>query len=248
MDHHHVVMRAVQRGLQVHGIDCETVDHRTTVPADFDVVWSARNLDVIGGPVLILECGYINGNGSNYKENRSRFVSASWNKLHGNALESPPRPGDRWGQLGIEVVPWKTAGEYTLILSQVGGDASVPPQYGQVLTGFIQAAREHYGNVVVRQHPLVAEPARTLREDLTEARRAITWNSNSAVESVLAGVPTIAFNPGCIAWPVTSHRLGDPLFIGEREPWCYDLAYRQFTHDEIANGEAWRHLRYGIDA
>ena len=134
-----------------------------------------------------------------------------------------------------------------MILGQVAGDAAVPAGYDKVLDGMAKAAREHYGAVRVRRHPLMEKPERSLTADLAGAERAITWTSNSAVDAVLAGVPTIALNPGCIAWPVTSHQLGDPLFTGDRDAWCYDLAYRQFTHDELANGEAWRHIRYGIE-
>ena len=197
-------------------------------------------------PVLILECGYINGDSGSYHERRLARVSTSWNKLHGEALKAPERPDDRWVALGIDLPVWRDLGAYTLILGQVQGDATVPRNYAAILAGITKAAGDTYGPVRVRPHPLIQKPTRTLEEDLSYAARAVTWTSNSAVDAVLAGVPTIAFNWGCMAWPVTSHALCEPHYVGNRLPWCYDLSYRQWTHDELRTGHAWEHLSYGI--
>lgn len=81
-------------------------------------------------------------------------------------------------------------------------------------------------------------------DDLENARLVVTFNSNSAVESVIAGVPAIAMDMGSMAWPVTAHMLEDvnsPVRC-DRTQWAHDLAYTQWNLDEMRSGEAWAHL------
>ncbi len=44
---------------------------------------------------------------------------------------------------------------------------------------------------------------------LAGARAVITFNSNTGVEAVLAGKPTVAIDEGSMAWPVTAHEIID---------------------------------------
>ena len=82
----------------------------------------------------------------------------------------------------------------------------------------------------------------SLAEELQRAAVVITFNSNTAVESVLAGVPTITMDPGSMAWDMTSHAIDDPLVTPERERWAATLAWRQWTLAEIESGAALENL------
>jgi hypothetical protein len=249
LPHQITAMKALANGLQLHGIEATVTGPTNLGGADFHVIWESRYLSLFcDKPVLMLGGAYTTGTGPNYNANRLHLVSSSWDQSNGEALSGPKRPADRWLGLGIELLPWTDRDGYTLILGQLPGDLAVPDNYTSVLMGMRKAASEHYGKVRMRPHPLVEVQQRSLSDDLGGAERAITWCSTSAVEAVIAGVPTITFHPSAIAWPVTSHALGDPPYLGERDQWCYDLAYRQWSLEALANGEAWEHIRYGLAA
>ena len=229
-------MASLEIGLAARGVD--VLSDR---PEDWgrfgDVsVWWGYASSNCGGRNLLLEAGYVNGSSGDYTMDRLRFVSASWDQLHGRSVAVPTNcPPDRFAALDLAIVPWRDHGRYTLLLGQHPGDAVAPGlgEWDKVI-----AACEEIGNVRVRPHPLV-ERSRPLAEDLADARVAVTWSSTAAIEAVLHGVPVVALDPGCMAWPVASHSLDAPLYLGDRRQWAYDLAYRQWTHDELSSGEAW---------
>ena len=66
-------------------------------------------------------------------------------------------------------------------------------------------AFEHYDRVIFRPHPLdknkhpvggAEYSTRTLEEDLNDAAVVITYNSNTAVDAVMNGVPAISMDKG----------------------------------------------------
>jgi hypothetical protein len=67
----------------------------------------------------------------------------------------------------------------------------------------------------------------------------ISINSNSAVESIWAGVPAITLGKH-ISNPVTVNQLSDinSLYTGPLGNWLSWLTYNQFTYDELLDGTA----------
>lgn len=107
--------------------------------------------------------------------------------------------------------------------------------------------------VIFRPHPKVdsrgeygVDPrffdSRSLAEVLEDARAVVTWNSTTGVESVLAGVPTIAMDRGSMAYDVAAHDLDTLDHVPGRGVWLARLAYAQWTLDEMRAGLPWRHL------
>lgn len=147
--------------------------------------------------------------------------------------------------------PWKTGGDYVLIMGQVPGDASL--QGRDMMPWYEQAARasaEKYGiPVQFRPHPLAARKGHMqslknaalstgeLSEALSGAAVVVTFNSNSAVDSVLAGVPTVAVDQGSMAWDVAGHEVGDCV-TPSRDAWASRLAWCQWSLEEIRSGAA----------
>lgn len=75
----------------------------------------------------------------------------------------------------------------------------------------------------------------------------VAMNSIAALESVLYGIPAFVSVP-CAASPLASNDLSQlrnpykPDFkLIEKQ--CYNIAYGQFTNDEIINGTAWKILQ-----
>ena len=68
---------------------------------------------------------------------------------------------------------------------------------------------------------------------------SVSINSNSAVESIWAGVPAITLDKH-VSNPVTRNRLDqiNDLYYGPLGDWLAWLSYCQFTFDELMNGTA----------
>ncbi len=86
----------------------------------------------------------------------------------------------------------------------------------------------------------------SLQADLDNAYCVVTYNSLSAIEAVVRGIPVFALHHGSMAWPVSHHLLSQIENLNytiDRTQWCNDIAYTQWNSDELASGEAWAHLK-----
>jgi hypothetical protein len=254
MPHHVTHAHALTLGLERHGIKARTVAPWDASDTETVACWGwriAAPLVAAGKRVLVMEHGYIG--------DRKTWTSLGWNGLNGRAQFAPARDTDRfWKYHGDLMRPWNPAGDYTLLIGQVDGDSSLggmPFQPWAVRMAH-RAEKEFGLPVKFRPHPVAIEfgqnypagCAETLRGTLADAMSGaavvVTFNSNAAVESVLAGKPTITMDAGSVAWPVSAHGWtisAEP----DRATWAADLAWRQFTIEEIRNGSAWEHIRNG---
>ncbi len=237
-------MLATKAGLARHGVKCEIASSVKSLTGRHDLVvtWGSQGWKA-DRPHLILEAGYINGSSGDYVSDRLRFVSTSWNQPHGmsDGFEIDCE-ADRWERLGIELKEWRANGSYVLMLGQHPGDYASPSQ--NIWDSVRDTLRAANYDVIERPHPLVAETITTLEDQLNWAMHAVTWASTAAVEAILSGTPVYALHPMCIASPVSSGSLNDPVITPNREQWAYNLAYRQWTLDEIASGDMWE-FTYG---
>ena len=236
---------AFAAGLERHGWDVRrTFEYE---PCDLLVMWGVRRREAIEaqrkrGDICVLERGYL-------LDRMKDWASVSFGgELNGRAeFRGPLADATRWKEHFAHLMqPWKS-GEYALILGQVPGDMSVR---GVDLEGFYSKAREAFKGMPVRfrHHPVHAERNRitstSLADDLAGAAVAVTWNSNSGVDAVLAGVPTVAMDEGSMAWDVTGHALEMPQ-TPDRKKWAHKLAWCQYNKAELASGECW--ARVGDD-
>jgi hypothetical protein len=69
---------------------------------------------------------------------------------------------------------------------------------------------------------------------------------------VLAGAATVTCDEGAMAWPIAYHTIGEydgsGLCMPPRERWAADLAWCQFSPEEIRNGFAFDVLRPAMPA
>lgn len=183
-------------------------------------------------------------------------------------------PSDRWEaqrlSLGIKVSPYRSHGRHVLILGQVGRDASLRGlDIAEWLGETARAVRERTSRpILVRLHPSMrwrdreraiaacAEVAdltissieNSFSADIAGAWTCVTYSSGGAVDALLAGVPPICLSPANLAYELCSRSLDDieaPL-EPERDQFFCDLAYSQWTPEEMADGSAWRHLMPAI--
>jgi len=197
----------------------------------------ARKLDVI-----VLETGYINRGDGDFNH-----YAAGFNGLNGRAdFRNAGSPGDRAAQLSVTLQPWRRSGEHILLCGQVPWDASVNHiNFNQWLEVTRKTLRDATARPVrFRPHPQIAKPDLSLEEDLEDCWAVVTFNSNAAVEAAIRGLPIFAVDAGSMAYPIANKDVSqiDRPHTPERMQWLNNLAYTQWTPQEMREGLAWSHL------
>lgn len=248
---------AMAEGLKRHGVEVRHGGLNEPEPCDFAVVWGYKQHRVINAAphVLVMERGHFG--------DRMAMTSCGWDGL-GYRGHYPKAPnGERWLAAGYGAQPWSDRATYmhALIIGQVEYDAALRGLNIVRWAEDVERELMAYGwkSIRFRPHPL-ADRARptpwltltpkgsTLAEDLADADLCVTFNSTAGVEAVLAGVPTVTIDQGAMAWPVAAHSLMEGLKRPDRTEWAWDLAWTQWSRDEIASGETWAHLALVMDA
>ncbi len=240
--------KALSEGLSVHGVPSVFSNSVANIQTKYTACWSWHNgrpLRNSGHEVLVMERSYIG--------DRFFYTSLGWNGLNGYAdfPEYKPDNGKRFRSHGGVLKPWKTDGEYALILGQVPKDASLQ---GKDMVPWYQAQaaeiKEKYNiPVYFRPHPDLKkrgiqqriegtlQSEGSLEEALSGAMFTVCYNSNSSVDSILAGVPCIVGDKGTMAYDMCGKSI-EEIIRPDREEWAYKLAFKQWSLEEIASGKA----------
>ena len=237
---------AMQAGFARHGIDAPICTAQEYEPSDLAVVWSAKNRLIMGtqhrrgADVLIMERGYIG--------DRFKWTSLAFNGLNGRGeFHAEHTPLDRGLEFCHLVQPWTFGGDYYLIAGQCLGDAALD---GVDFLEWVRSLPEEIDGkpVLFRPHPSgswlpVPHPVTrgTLDEDLQNAAGLITWNSNSAVDALLRGVPAVAYDIGSMVYRYVGNKI-DKWVRPDRDKIVARLAACQWTLEEMARGAAWEQL------
>lgn len=203
----------------------------------------------LGCEVLVMERGYIG--------DRQKYTSLGWNGLNGRARFPSYFDGTRFIDFENLYKPFKTAGSYAIIMGQVSGDMSLKgvniwDWYKNTASQLMALGMP----VMFRPHPVSVQYGEStkidgattmfcaLQDALAQAAVVVTYNSNSGVDSMLAGKPTIAIDKGSMAFPICEHDLiiqkAEPTF---RREWLERISWCQWTLQEISNGTAWEHVK-----
>ena len=178
----------------------------------------------------------------------------------------------RWEKLSkdlnIKVKPWrKPDGGTILLCCQRDGGWSMDSE--PVVSWIVQTVTQvrHYTDkqIVVRFHPgdknvrnhirhlarykignLRISNSENIFTDFATACAVVNHNSSPAVASVIEGIPTFQTDVERSQAKDVVH--SDLKYINEpkefeREGWLHKLAQCHWTLDEVAAGEAWRHMR-----
>lgn len=266
---HDAVLTAFYGGVPVHSnLTAQLLDVHKPLPCDVAVVFGVRKEKIpisyargevirrqreSGKPVLVLETGYVKrGDGPD------NYYAAGFNGLNGRAdFRNANMQHDRWKKLGVQLQPWSNHGIHILVCGQVPWDASVQhhDHIGWIRQTVAKLNAFTARHIVFRPHPLArgvnygplhgcVVSSQSLEEDLKGAHAVVTFNSNAGVDAAIAGIPVFAMDQGSMAWDVARHDLSDieqPI-RPDRDQWAANLAYTQWTQDEMARGWAWHHL------
>jgi hypothetical protein len=215
-------------------------------------------------PVIVLEVGSIK-RGITWRVgingiNRTAFFGNSGNN------------NTRANQLGLVLKPWRLNGEYILICGQ--HDKSLQwqgmPTMSRWITDTIDTLQIHYDYpIVVRPHPrcnlpdLERQYKNVYRQDpqriegtyddfninFSNVRYTVSWSSNPGIHSIIGGVPAFV-SPYSLAFDVACPHLlmvNNPN-MPDRQQWINDLAWTEYTVEEISNGLPISRLRQTLDA
>jgi len=94
-----------------------------------------------------------------------------------------------------------------------------------------------------RQH----EGGKGLESEIRSSKVVLGYNTNALVEAVCLGKPVIALSKESMTWDISDNlkNLESLNYQINRTQWLHDMAYTQWTLEEIANGKAWEHLKQG---
>lgn len=243
---------ALMEGMRKHG-DTPFIGSKTK-PSDADVaaLWSWKRPEITsatmngGRRVLVMERGFV--------QPRNEWVSLAVDGFNGRGqFAEASDNGDRWERLfSHHLKSWREGGDYALLIGQVPGDPALNGTDHAAWVKSTAAKLLALGHkVMFRPHPTAPMPcpagavlsAGTLAENLSDAERVVAFSSTTAVEAVLAGIPTVVHDEGSIAFPMCSHDVAAPLVRPDRTRWCHNMAWRQWSVDELRNGNAWAHVR-----
>jgi hypothetical protein len=235
------------------GIDEKTsiinVNRLSPTMADTCVCWGVRHMNLLKPyykKIVVIERGYFN--------DRMTHYSFGVGGLNGNAdFNNANSKPDRWIKHGTGLHTWNRNGEYYLVMGQVSGDMSISginidAWYRKITDELLEKTDMP---VYFRPHPLSRQYGSglsimngSLSDALSGACGVITYNSNSGVDAILSGAPTMAQDRGSMTWDICAKSVNQLLDYDypDRSQWAYNLAYTQWTLDELKDGTAWNHL------
>ena len=232
---------------------------------DFAVIWSvlwngrmAKNKPVWeycvknNKPVVVLEVGGIK-RGTTWKVGINGINREAYFGEPGNA-------DDRAKLFGLELKPWQTGRDIIICCQNpYSHQWRKMPSPGTWVYDTIETIRKYTARpIIIRDHPrarleyIEIEFTNVSRQaprkidgtyddfdfDFHNAHAVVNWSSNPATQAVIGGVPVFV-GPESLAWDVGNHDLttiNDPI-KPDRTQWLNDLAYTEWTVEEIQNGK-----------
>lgn len=165
-------------------------------------------------------------------------------------------PDDRVKVFGLRPKRW-THGRHILLCGMSKkGSISFGYQPQEWERAAIAEIRKHSQRSIIyrpkpscRESPAIAgvrfsPPTQKLSSVLTNCHAVVTRHSNTAVDALLAGVPVFCWDG--VGQPMGLQdlsRIEDPIYPEGRDQWLADVAYCQWTLEEMLNGTVWRHLK-----
>lgn len=182
-----------------------------------------------------------------------RFAANGWSPV---SSMRRGMPSDRLERLGVQIMP-SHGGDYVLVLgTSAKSCADHGMKYMEWERKVCAALVKDGANVLYRPKPKdkLARPIEgtemvqsvPFSELLTGAKMVVAHHSNGCVEAVAAGcaVHCQYGAASLVSVPLAAWR--DPPEITGRKEFLSDVAYTQWTIEEMKSGAAWQHMREGV--
>jgi len=228
---------------------------------DIAVIWGGFNLERIKRlypRFIVVERAYVG--------NRFEWTSAGYDGLNGRAdfCIDDQMPSDRWERHHQDCMQeWDTSGNYILLVGQKQNDIAVRHIKFSRWIEKTRSFLDHYNiPTIYRPHPGLRKSEdfdkymevcgdglnSDLYQVLKQAKYVITFNSNTGVLAVLAGTPTIAIDEGSMVYGLVQNDIESvigPPHTPDRTQWAHNIAYCQWSPEELENGDFWELLKRG---
>ena len=151
----------------------------------------------------------------------------------------------RWARLGLTLAPWRRSGGHVLVCAARGmGAPGLREPAGWAEDVCRRLRRSTDREIRLRRHPGKGYRRRPLALDLEDAWAVVVWASNCATEALVSGVPVFFEAPQIVTAGAAERGIAglERTARPERLPVFERLAWAQWTLEEIARGEPFRHL------
>lgn len=205
-----------------------------------------------GKNLIVIESGFTN---------RPDYYAIGFGGIHGDAdfnVNNKSLKTKRFKKLGLKLQPWKKTKNVNnvLVCGQVPWDTNVQDiDYSMWCNRKIELISELGYNVKFRAHPRIHDHSvygisreffdrkKHLISSLKWADCVVTYNSTSAIDAVIHGIPIMTYGTNAMALPLTSPLMDfNRLKYPDRRDFFKKLSYSQWTRDEMRQGLPWKHL------
>jgi len=204
-------------------------------------------------PTLVLEVGGIK---------RGTTWKVGLNGINRDANFGPmANSSDRVNLLGLKVKPWQDKNNKPIVICCQNPHSyqwNNMPHMSTWVMDTIDTIRQYTDrSIVIRPHPRAPLPSiehewRNVSQELPEKyigtyddfdfeptryHAVVNWSSNPSTQAVIAGVPAFV-GPSSLAYDVSNHdfsTIENPI-MPDRTQWLNDLAYTEWTIEEISQG------------
>ena len=205
---------------------------------------------------IIIDTGFVKNKRSD-EADLNRYMQIGYDGIKRNAkCYNQNSSQDRWKALEIPIKDWRQDGEHILILGQ--HEIGISTQHIDVVRWWediiFRLGSITKKTIKFRPHPNQTKfpkgnyelpTGKTMEEDLSNCWCAVARTTNGAVDAIINGVPVFTPDEACMAYDIASH---DPLEIEnpatpDRTQWAKNLAYAQWSIEEMKQGLPWKYLR-----
>jgi hypothetical protein len=201
-------------------------------------------------PVFVLEVGALD---------RGKLWKVSVNGINGSGNFGPRgMDSNRREQIGLTTKPWHQSSNIILCIQHALSQQweNMPPTTRWVEETITKLRRYTDRKIIIRSHPRWTYQSKqsfnnveiehprpnnesiNFKNSLNSAWAVISWNSNPGTVAALEGVPVF------VGWDSLAKPVGNLNFeniesplMPDRDQWANDLAYTEWTVDEISSGK-----------
>ncbi len=150
-------------------------------------------------------------------------------------------PADRFRSMGVKPTPWKKNGTHIVFAPIATAVANLRGIHPGEWNGVVRDEIKRWTD-----RPVVVKEKQSdvpIGEALKDAWCLVTYSSNTAIDAILAGIPTVVLGPSAaepVSWGLSDIEVPHYPDI---EPWLNWLAYQQWTLEEMKRGECWAYVK-----
>ena len=241
----------MREGLQKHGIYCDHRERFTGIRSDLAIAYGWVNEPIFrayhraGLPYVHVDLGYWDRRPhKRAREGHHRIAVNNWDTGPNMARGMPD---DRFKASGIKLGEWNPRGDQILIAAMSAKSARV---HGYRLMQWENDIRFGLGErtVKIRAKPVgKRHNVVPIENELKHTSAVFAHHSNVCVDALIAGVPFACVKGvGALLSPLvgTVDPENLPAFSEiERHRFLSDVAYAQWTPDEMRSGKCWEYIK-----